>query len=219
MAEVIVQSTEIVTLLGAGAVANGALAESLALASTLVAADGGAKTALEAGHIPDAVIGDFDSLDAAVRTALPPDRLHHIAEQDSTDFDKALRNIAAPLVLAVGFTGRRSDHELSVYSAMVRLRGSPVVVLGEEDLCFHLRHDVALDLGAGTRVSLFPMAECRCASTGLRWATDAITFAPWGRVGTSNVSVADRVTLRPMDPGMLVIVPRAHLGAVVSALV
>jgi thiamine pyrophosphokinase len=39
---------------------------------------------------PEAVIGDFDSIRPAARTALPPDRLHPIAEQDTTDFDKAL---------------------------------------------------------------------------------------------------------------------------------
>ena len=41
------------------------------------------------------MIGDFDSISDAAQRALPPAALHRIAEQDSTDFDKCLRNIDA----------------------------------------------------------------------------------------------------------------------------
>ena len=60
-----VQSLKGVTLVGPGAPRRQDIAQSLALAPTLVAADGGAKDCLEAGHHPVAVIGDFDSLDPA----------------------------------------------------------------------------------------------------------------------------------------------------------
>ena len=56
----------------------------------VVAADGGAATSLiESGRVPDAVIGDFDSLESEVRKKIPADRLFPIREQDSTDFDKS----------------------------------------------------------------------------------------------------------------------------------
>jgi thiamine pyrophosphokinase len=218
MAGEIVQSGEIVTLLGAGAVTEAALSESLARGPLVVAADGGAETALAHGLNPAAVIGDFDSLSAATRRAIPKDRLHHIAEQDSTDFTKARTRIAAPLVLAVGFTGRRTDHELAVYSALVRIADRPTIVLAEEDICFALTKPLELQMPVGTRVSLFPMAELRCGSAGLRWATEGIVFSPWGRVGTSNESSAPQVRLEPEGPGMLVILPRAMLDVAIAAL-
>lgn len=214
----IVQSNEIVTLLGAGQVDDALFTESLRLAPTLVAADGGAKRALASGITPDAVIGDFDSLDPKLRWGLPPERVHHIKEQDSTDFDKALSRIDAPLILAIGFTGRRLDHELAVYNAMVRHADRPVIVLGEVDLCFHISLEITLTLPLGTRVSLFPMAETVCRSTGLRWATDHLTFAPWARVGTSNESAKDQVTLSPQDHGMLGILPLTESAAVIEGL-
>ena len=37
----------------------------------------------------------------AARAAIPAERLHRIAEQDSTDFEKCLRNIRAPLVVGI----------------------------------------------------------------------------------------------------------------------
>lgn len=207
-----------ITLLGAGHVPPGALAESLARAPRLVAADGGAAAALAAGVMPEAVIGDFDSLDPATRASIPPERMHLAEDQNLTDFEKALACIAAPLVLAVGFTGRRLDHELAVYNALIKAPMRPVLVIGEEDICLALTDPLTLLLPVGTRVSLFPMAEVSCASTGLRWATDHLTFAPWGRVGTSNEAISERVWLSPNGPGMLVILPRTQLDVAIGAL-
>ena len=217
MTAVIVQSSEIVTLLGGAPVSRSVLRESLALGATVVAADSGADLALAAGVTPAAVIGDLDSLSDAARARIPADRLHRIAEQDSTDFDKALRHVAAPLVLAVGFTGQRLDHELAVYNALVRHADRAAIVVGSADICFHCPPRLRLDLAPGTRVSLFPMAELRGEGRGLRWPVDGIAFAPWGRVGTSNAATGP-VEMGFGGPGMLVILPRAALRPAVRAL-
>jgi len=217
MNHAIVQSLEPVTLIGASSCSDRDLSLAMARAPLLVAADGGALRALELGQMPAAVIGDFDSLPAEARGRIPRETLHLAEDQDLTDFDKTLARIDAPLVLAVGFTGGRLDHELAVYNALVR---SPraAIVIGAEDICFHLAGPLELSLPVGTRVSLFPLVEMGCDSSGLRWATDGLVFSPVGRVGTSNVTVADRVRLAPSGPGMLVILPRAQLDVAVSAL-
>lgn len=214
----IVQTLDKVTLLGASSVSDVVLQESLRLAPVLVAADGGASTAIKRGLMPQAVIGDLDSLDDQTQAAIPAERLYRISEQDSTDFEKALSRIAAPLVLAVGFTGQRLDHELAVYASLVRYGERPVIVVGDEDICFVAPHALSLILPLGTRVSLFPMNEVTCASTGLRWSTEGLVFAPWGRVGTSNEAAADLVTLAPSAPCLLVILPRTQLTAAIDAL-
>jgi len=41
--------------------------------------------------MPEAVIGDFDSIPQNVRAALPDSVLYHVTEQDSTDFEKCKR--------------------------------------------------------------------------------------------------------------------------------
>ncbi len=211
----IVQSGEAVTLLGGGALGADDLALALARAPRLVAADGGARHAAAAGQAPMAVIGDMDSLgDAAARFA---DRLHEIAEQDSTDFDKALRNIDAPLVLAVGFTGGRLDHELAVFHGLVARPERRCLLIGAESLVFLCPPRIGLDLAPGTPFSLFPMGEVGCVSQGLRWPTAGIDFAPARRVGTSN-EVTGPVTLRCDAPLMLGLAPRAALDAVIAAL-
>ena len=215
----IVETATFVTLLGGGAVDAADLDLALTVAPVLVAADGGADMALALGRMPRAVIGDLDSLSPAGRAALDPSSVHHIPEQDSTDFDKALRSIAAPLILAVGFTGRRIDHELAAYHVLVMRAERRCVILGAEDIVFHAPPTLRLDLPVGTRLSLFPLAEVAVASTGLRWPTDGLAFHPARLIGTSNAVAGDAVTLRPSGPGMLVILPRAHLAAVIPALV
>ncbi|MFO0514127.1 MAG: thiamine pyrophosphokinase, partial [Rhodobacterales bacterium] len=112
----IVDSPDGVTLVGGGPVQGRMLGIALRRAPVLVAADGGADRALAAGHLPVAVIGDFDSLSSLGRNRIPADRQHMIAEQETTDFDKALRSIAAPFVLALGFAGARIDHGLAVFN-------------------------------------------------------------------------------------------------------
>ncbi|RVV98696.1 thiamine diphosphokinase [Mesobaculum littorinae] len=211
----VLSSAAPVTLLGGGAVTATDLALALRIAPQLVAADGGAQAALDCGVCPDAVVGDFDSLGEAARAALPADRLHHVAEQESTDFDKCLHAVEAPLLLALGFTGLRLDHTLAALNALVRHGARRVVMLGSDDICFHARGDERLDLPPGLRLSLFPMAAVTGRSEGLEWPIDGLKLAPDGRVGTSN-RVTGRVRLRLSGPGMLVLLPRAALAPVLA---
>lgn len=80
----IVREKEAITLIGGARVARSDLDAALSLAPVVVAADGGADKALEAGLMPRAVIGDFDSISAATRARLPDDILHPLHDQDST---------------------------------------------------------------------------------------------------------------------------------------
>lgn len=207
-----------VTLLGGGALGPSDLAIALAVAPRLVAADGGAAVALAAGHTPEAVYGDMDSLTPEARGQIPPGRIHRIDEQDSTDFDKALRHIRAPLVLAAGFTGDRVDHELAVYHGLVARSETHCIVLGASDIVLHAPPALSLDLPAGTRLSLFPMADVTGRASGLTWPIDGLAFHPTRRIGTSNSTTGGPLRLSFDAPGMLVIVARAHLGAVAAGI-
>ncbi len=211
-------STTGITLLGGGEMAPGRLARALEYASDLVAVDSGADHALAAGVVPKLALGDFDSISEAARTALGPDRLLHLAGQDDTDFDKALRAVSAPLILALGFTGARLDHTLAGMSTLVRFPRSRVVVDAGVDLCFLAPPSLRLDLPPGSRLSLFPMAPVRCDSAGLVWPTTGLAFDPVGRIGTSNAVAGGVVDLAPERPAMLVMVPAEALEAVIEGL-
>ncbi|MDT1063444.1 thiamine diphosphokinase [Paracoccus sp. CPCC 101403] len=213
----VLASTRPVTLIGGAPFPRTDLEAALALAPGVVAADGGADQALALGVMPQAVIGDFDSLSDEARAAIPADRLHHVTEQLGTDFEKCLSRIDAPLVLAVGFSGARQDHFLAALNALARRVGPRCILIAGDDVITLAPETLALDLAPGTRVSLVPMGDASGRSTGLKWPIDQIAFAPDGRVGTSNQATG-RVELRDMSGPMLLILPRAQLKLLAAAL-
>jgi thiamine pyrophosphokinase len=91
-------------------------------------------------------------------------------------------------------------------------------VLGPRDVVLHAPPGIALDLPVGTRLSLFPMDRVTGQSTGLAWPIDGLEFHPARRIGTSNLTTGTPVHLGFDRPGMLLILPRCHLRAALSAL-
>lgn len=219
MKPALLQSPDGVTLVGGGPVSTRDLRLSLRRAPGLAAADSGADRLLAAGLMPEAVIGDLDSLSPAGRARIPPDRLHLIPEQATTDFDKALRSIEAPFVLALGFTGARIDHGLAVLNTLVRLRTRPCILVGPKDVTLAAPPGrLRLQMTPGETLSLFPFAAVTGRSTGLEWPIDGLDFAPDGFIGTSNRVSAPEVTLEFDAPGMVVILPRRRLDAAIRAI-
>ena len=212
-----VQSQGGITLVGGGDPRREDIVESVSLAPTLVAVDGGANFCVSVGFVPRAVIGDFDSLRSDTRAALPDARFIEVDEQTSTDFEKSLTRVEAPFVLAVGFTEGRLDHTLAVFSALVRQVGPPTILIGREDIVFAVPDSMALDIEAGVRLSLFPMAPVQGRSSGLRWPIQGLCLDPMGRIGTSNITTGP-VTLTFDRPGCLCLMPRAALLSAIAGI-
>lgn len=181
----------------------------------VVAADGGAARALAFGVTPDAVIGDFDSF--APDTRIAAANLHHVAEQDSTDFEKCLARIDAPRVLAVGFLGARIDHGLAVLSALAQTPPGWCVLISPYDIAVHCPPQIDLNLTPGTRVSLYPMAQVSGRSEGLVWPIEGLSFDPMGQIGTSNQATGP-VSLEISGEGMLLILPPDAYAPLMAAL-
>lgn len=213
----ILRSKTAVTVIGGGPVTKAQLQMALRYAPKLLAADSGADHALRLGVMPDAVVGDLDSLSNKARATIDPARLHRISEQETTDFSKALRSIEAPLILAVGVLGGRVDHELAVMNALVR-HAPRCVLLGARDVVFHLPPLLQIKMQRGDRFSLFPLASIQAQSTGLEWPLEGLTLAPDAMIGTSNRVSDGAVEIRSPAPGMLCILPRARLAAAIAAL-
>ncbi|MEO9897082.1 MAG: thiamine diphosphokinase [Paracoccaceae bacterium] len=213
----IVYSLEPITLVGGGVAQVNDVKQALLLSNQCVAVDGGLGLVLAAGATPAAVIGDFDSVNAAELGRIGQNLLHKIVEQDSTDFEKALNNIKSPAILAVGFTGGRMDHQMAVLNALVTHRDQTIIVIGETEVVFHLPKDIVLPTESGDVVSLFPLASTSGTSDGLKWPIDGLDFAPSGKIGTSN-QASGPVHLRMDAPGMLAFIPRVRVRTLVRVL-
>ncbi|MEP3441405.1 MAG: thiamine diphosphokinase [Sulfitobacter sp.] len=215
MSEAICQSPDPVALLGGGQATASDIAEVLSIASNLVAVDGGLVTALSAGVTPWAVIGDMDSAPPDALQHIPKARQHRISEQQSTDFDKALRHVQAPVVIGAGFCGGRIDHQLAAFHTLLVRADRPCILLAEEEVVLIAPPVLALDTQAGDVVSLFPLVPVAGRSTGLEWPIDGLAFDPARFVGTSNRAMGS-MCLEMEGPGMLLIAPRRYLRPLVA---
>ena len=204
-----------VTLLGAAPCGTGIVSIALTRAHRLVAVDGGADVARRAGWTPERVVGDLDSLSDDARAAFA-DRTDHVAEQDSTDLEKALRTTEAPLLLGAGFLGGRFDHGLAALSALAG-DPRPVVLLSADDCLCIAPPALEIDVAAGTRVSLWPLGDATGRSAGLHWPLDGLTLRPTGPVGTSNRATGP-VRLRLAGGPVALILPLEALDALLDAL-
>jgi len=201
-----------VLLVGNGPIDEGAVALVRPHCGAVVAADGGLKAALSHGLHPEAVIGDMDSCPADVEQ-MSDIKIIEISDQNTTDFEKCLGLLMAPLILGLGFLGGRLDHELAALNALMR---SPqnVVLIGDTDLVFRLPKTTHISLPLGTRFSTFPMAKVSgVSSQGLAWPLTGRAFAPDAQISTSNHTTLPEITLTNPAQPLLCILPRAHLPA------
>ena len=209
-----------VTLVGGGGATRPQIDLAMAHAPSLIAADGAADHVAELGLMPDAVIGDMDSIQDPTVWTGQPTKVLHLPEQDTTDFEKCLYATDAPGYVGVGFTGRRVDHTLAVFHALLVQTGKRVVLLGEQDAIALLPMDgVSIELDVGARVSLFPLARAKgVRSRGLKWPIEGLDMRIGHQVGTSNQAADANVQIQFDAPGVLLMVETRFSSALIEAI-
>ena len=192
-----------------GGTSDSALLRDLAARNVaLVGADGGANVIGAAGLMPEAILGDLDSiLDRSgweERT-----RVIHIPEQITTDFQKALYSTSAPVTLALGMTGKRLDHTLAALSALHEVaHRRRVILVDETDVALAVSGPFAFDAAPKERISVHPLVPIVFERTeGLFYPMNNLLLDPAGRLGTSNEGTGGRVEIVPKDntPWLLIL--------------
>ncbi|WP_152662674.1 thiamine diphosphokinase [Devosia soli] len=195
-------------IVGGGTVDTALLRELAAKGVALVGADGGADTIGAAGLLPEAIIGDLDSLEDRASWESRT-RVIHIPEQITTDFQKALYSTEAPVTLALGMTGKRLDHTLAALSAVLQYAPSRKLMLVDEvDVALAVTGPIAFDARVKERVSIHPLVPIRFQrSSGLFYPMDGLLLEPGGLIGTSNEGTGGRVEVEPEDgtPWLLIL--------------
>lgn len=213
---------DLLIIVGGGSVDFDLLRELYASGGRLVGADGGADQIVAAGLKPELIVGDFDSL-ANPHQWLGKTRLMQIAEQETTDFEKALYSTRAPVTVGLGMTGRRFDHTLAALDAVARhARKRMVVLVDEEDVAVALTERFRFTVEPGERVSIHPLAPVLFwSSDGLKYPLDAVKLAPGVRTGTSNEALTGPFTIVPEEgvhAPFLLILPRKYLAPLIAKL-
>src|SRR6218665_998072 len=110
---------DLLVIVGGGTVDTDLMQELYASGGHVVGADGGADAIVAAGLKPELIVGDFDSLKNP-HSRPGKTRLMQTAEQETTDFEKALYSPRAPVTVALGMTGKRFDHTLAALDAVAK---------------------------------------------------------------------------------------------------
>lgn len=143
-------------------------------ADFILAADGGANNACQAGICPNTVIGDLDSVSATARKKWPDVPFIFVDNQNNTDLQKALDYLVARQCrqcTLVGFYGGRPDFSIGnllvLYPYAKKMK---LCVVGDGWTIYPLCTSNTFTAPVGTRVSLLPLTSCHQVTlTGLKY--------------------------------------------------
>jgi thiamine pyrophosphokinase len=166
----------------------------------IVAADSGLEPALDAGLLPDLVVGDMDSLsDVSLLDRFPPSRvLTFPRDKDETDTEIGMRIMrergCREITLAGGGSGR-IDHLLGI-AALFERPAPPTRWLTDYEEMRLVEREAEFGGWQGCTVSIFPVGNraARMRSEGLQWPLDGLEFRR-GFGGISNRATAARVRI------------------------
>lgn len=181
-------------------------------ATTIIAANGGARHLMALSKFPDILIGDLDSLAPDTRrqlrdygTILRP----HSTDKDQTDLELALLYAAASFdddIIVLGAFGGRLDQMFANILLLMHpnLRGRRIVYKTEYQRIWLVDGESAFEGAAGDTVSLIPLGgDVHVAYTeGLRWTLHDEILAFGLARGISNEMVTDSARVS-VDAGHL----------------
>lgn len=166
---------------------------------------------------PDLVIGDMDTLSAAMQKKYAGIIVKE-DEQEHNDQTKAVRWALSNIeglsrIYIIGASGGRLDHTIGNASLLMEYtrlfdldsKGITIESVTDNGSAFAINDTVEFDCGIGRQVSIFsPDNSLRIKSSGLEYSTDDVVFDNWWKA-TLNKAVADTVRLEFNHPSMALV--------------
>ncbi len=165
----------------------------------VIAADGGARRAFEAGFTPDVIIGDMDSYKPSGNETA---EMIRDPDQETNDLEKALiyaREKSVSEVVVFGATGKRLDHTLKNLSVLLQFNRQ------FRSICFIDRYSTIRviqspfieELPVHTSLSLFPLSGTveGITTRGLKYQLSNGTLKNGVHDGSSNETIQKRVEI------------------------
>ena len=162
----------------------------------VVCCDGAADRYIATGHVPDAIVGDGDSISAYNRTKYAS-RLHIVAEQETNDQTKAVNFLLGKgmrHIAIVGATGRREDHTIGNISLLIEYAraGAQVRSFTDHGVFIPCNGDTTLKCRKGQQVSIFSITAKEMSAEGLLYPI--YDFSNWWQ-GTLNECTGEEFTI------------------------
>ncbi len=162
----------------------------------IVCCDGAADEFIATGRVPDAIVGDGDSISAYNR-ARYGHLLHIFAEQETNDQTKAVRFLLEQgkrRIAIVGATGRREDHTIGNISLLIEYARAGACV------CLFTNHGIFVPCSGsathkcrkGQQVSIFSITAKELSAEGVLYPI--YDFTNWWQ-GTLNECTGEQFTI------------------------
>lgn len=167
-------------------------------AARIICCDGSAKTVINAGFIPDAIVGDMDSLDEELSSRFA-DRIYKTDEQENNDLTKSVMwcigNGYNDLVI-IGATGKREDHTIGNISLLAEYVSSVrVTMVTDTGFFIPLNKSAELPSFAGQQISIFSIdCDTEITSSGLKYVLNRTRLTNWWQA-TLNESLGNSFRL------------------------
>ncbi len=158
--------------------------------------DGAADSYIATGRVPDAIVGDGDSISSYNRAKYAA-RLHIFAEQESNDQTKAVRFLMEKgmrRIAIVGATGRREDHTIGNISLLIEYAraGAEVHSYTNHGVFIPCNGNTTLPCRKGQQVSIFSITAKNMSAEGLLYPI--YDFTNWWQ-GTLNECTDEEFTI------------------------
>lgn len=185
----------------------------------VIAADGGANWCVAWDWQPDLVIGDMDSIDAAVAEQLRSAAVPFVqfpAEKDETDLELALRAAVergADEIIVAAALGGRIDHMLGNLAllALPLLAAVQVQMVDGGQSIWPVRERLVVDGAAGDTLSLIPFGgdASGVSVAGVHWPLENADLPVGPSLGISNRLIGSQAVVTVRAGALLAIHIRA----------
>ena len=180
--------------------------EVLQSASYVVCCDGAADRYIATGSVPDAIVGDGDSISTENREKFAH-LLHIVTEQESNDQTKAVHHLMERNmrhIAIVGATGRREDHTIGNISLLIEYarKGCEVCSFTDHGVFIPCNGTTTHKCRKGQQVSIFSITARDLSAEGLLYPI--YDFNNWWQ-GTLNECTGEEFTINATGEYLLFI--------------
>ena len=162
----------------------------------VVCCDGAANAYIRSGRVPQAIVGDGDSLLPEIKERYAS-LIHSEAEQDTNDLSKAFRfclSQGKTNITIMGATGKREDHTIGNISLLADyMEQAEVSLLTDYGIFVPIKEDSMFESRCGQQVSIFNMNSTALSAEGLAYPLSV--FTNWWQ-GTLNEALSDCFVIR-----------------------
>lgn len=163
----------------------------------LVCCDGAINNLVKTNRIPDAIVGDCDSL-SKENTERFSTIIHRIAEQETNDLTKAVHfciKQGRNKITILGATGKREDHTIGNVSLLCEyMKDADVEMITDYGTFVSIDTNAVFESKKGQQVSLFCIDNCAITSHNLKYPITGQVFTNWWQA-TLNESEGEEFTI------------------------